>query len=423
MQLQTALQWEGFYDSAIDGDVGPGTRSAMAAWQAAKGYDPSGVLTTEQRAQLVASYTSAMDSLGLAPVHDETAGIDIMMPTAMVKKGAYQPPFAHYDSVGDSGVQVILISQSGDKRTLFGLYDILQTLDVIPLDGPREKRKDSFIIDGTSDTIVTHVEAQLTQAGNVKGFILIWPRGDEQRRKLVLTAMRSSFQALPDAVLPDSAGPGQHQSVDLLSGLTIRRPAVSATGFYFDGDGNVLTAASAVEQCSRITLDDDTEVKVAAKDPSLGLAVLKASELLVPMGYARLQPSVPRLGAEVAVSGFAYNGRLGAPVLTFGQIEDVKGLNGEADKNRLNLSATAGDAGGPVFDQSGAVVGMLLASNPPQGTVLPQAVRFSVPAATIAEFLSNNGFSAAAAEPSGDLQPELLTGVARNMTVHVACWN
>ena len=36
--LQRALAWAGFYESAIDGLYGPGTRAAMTRWQSANGY-------------------------------------------------------------------------------------------------------------------------------------------------------------------------------------------------------------------------------------------------------------------------------------------------------------------------------------------------------------------------------------------------
>ena len=38
-----------------------------------------------------------------------------------------------------SGVRVLLISQSGDQGTLFGLYDIMQTLEIVPMEGPRDR--------------------------------------------------------------------------------------------------------------------------------------------------------------------------------------------------------------------------------------------------------------------------------------------
>ena len=89
---------------------------------------------------------------------------------------------------------MILITQEGDERTLFGLYDILQTLEIVPLDGPRERGSVSFTIDGPNAQIVTHAEAQLTPAGKVKGFILIWPLNDDRRREMALAAMQESFQ-------------------------------------------------------------------------------------------------------------------------------------------------------------------------------------------------------------------------------------
>ena len=421
--LQTALAWDGVYTSGIDGAFGPGTRAAMAAWQAARGYEPTGVLTTRQRDELVGGYRAVLAGLGLAPVRDNTAGIEVEMPTALVAKGDYQPPFAHYNAKGDSGVRVILISQEGDADTLFGLYDILQTLEIMPLDGPRQRRERSFVIEGANAAFVSHAEAELTENGNVKGFVLIWPRGDERRREMVLTAMQSSFRPIPDAVLPDTAGDGEGQSIDLLAGLEIRRPDATRTGFYIDAAGHVLTAADAVGACGRITLDDEIEADVLASDAALGVAVLRAREPLAPIGYARFQPGIPRLQSEIAVSGYSYDGRLGAPVLTFGTFADLTGLNGEDGLSRLALAATPGDAGGPVFDGSGAVVGMLLPPADGSGRVLPEDVSFAADAPEIAAFLSDHGLAATAAEPAGDIAPEDLTRLARDMTVLVSCWN
>ena len=423
VEIQTALQWEGVYDSGIDGAFGPGTRNAMAAWQASRGYSATGVLTSRQRDDLVGGYRGVVNALGLRPVRDNTAGIAVDLPMGLLRQGAYQPPFAHYEAAGDSGVQVILISQNGDRSTLFGLYDILQTLEIMPLDGPRQKDDRSFSIDGANARIVSHAEAELTAAGNVKGFILIWPAGDDKRRQLVLTAMRRSFQPLPDSVLPDSAGDGAGQSIDLLSGLEIRRPDGSATGFYVDAKGSVVTAAAAVAQCDRVTLDGDVEARVAARDADLGVAVVTATEPLVPIAFARFQPGIVRIGSEIAVSGYAYDGRLGAPVVTFGRMQDVKGLDGSDRVNRLALAATPGDAGGPVFDGGGAVVGMLLPAAAPDGTVLPAGVSFAVPGQAITAFLSRLGMTPAVANQDGDVDAETLTGKARDMTVLVSCWN
>lgn len=422
-ELQVALKYYGFYTQRIDAAFGRGTRASMAAWQSDKGYEPTGVLTTRQRAELLDGYHAVLDSIGLTAVRDNTAGIAIRLPMAMVQKGSYQPPFAQYDSRGESGVRVILISQEGDADTLFGLYDILQTLEIMPLEGPRERRQNSFTIEGSNAKITSYATARLTSAGNVKGFILIWPTGDDKRREMVLSAMEDSFQVMGDSVLPDSIGDGAAQDVDLVSGLEVRRPEVTRSGFYVDGQGHVLTTADAVAQCGRITLDGEAEARVMARDAGLGLAVLEGTDALVPIDYARFTSGSGRLGSEVAVSGYAYDGRLGAPVLTFGRLEDVKGLDGNPDMARLALVATGSDAGGPVFDGSGAVVGMLLSDVAPKGQVLPEEVAFAAGAPAIATFLSGQGVSPAAADLAGDLSPEALTEKARDMTVMVSCWN
>ncbi|MEX0370656.1 MAG: peptidoglycan-binding domain-containing protein, partial [Tateyamaria sp.] len=54
--LQVALKWAGTYQGAIDGAFGRGTRNAMAQWQEQKGFDVTGILTTQQRAALLKDY-------------------------------------------------------------------------------------------------------------------------------------------------------------------------------------------------------------------------------------------------------------------------------------------------------------------------------------------------------------------------------
>ena len=101
--LQQALQWDGHYSGAIDGAFGAGTRRSMAAWQTARGYEPTGVLTTAQRRDLVEHYQSERDALGLETVMEDEAGIEITLPTALVEFDRYQPPFVHFREKADPG--------------------------------------------------------------------------------------------------------------------------------------------------------------------------------------------------------------------------------------------------------------------------------------------------------------------------------
>ena len=420
--LQIALQFFGFYSGRIDASFGPGTRGSMADWQAEKGFETTGILTTRQRAELLSDYNGVFASIGLAPVRDDVAGIEMELPQAMVAFDRYDPPFAHYTARGDSGVTVLLISQTGDEATLLGLYDIMQTLEIVPLEGERTRRNDRFTLTGENAAIKSYTYAVLTD-GTVKGFTLIWPAGEDRRFDIALEAMRDSFEPIEGTVLPEAYGDGAlEQSIDLISGLQIRQPLTSRSGFFIDGRGSVLTSVEAVTGCDRITLDETYVAEVVARDEALGLALLRPITPLAPMDYARFQGAVPRLKSEIAVAGYSYEGMLSAPTLTFGTLADIKGLRGEQTMKRLALVASPGDAGGPVFDTTGSVLGMLLPPARMADKQLPGDVSFATDAAAIATFLSNTGYSPAASDRAGALSPEELTRLGADVTVLVSCW-
>ncbi len=418
--LQVALKAAGFYTSAIDGAFGRGTRASMSDWQVSNGHEATGVLTTAQRQALMDDYNAPLISVGMRRITDEQAGISLEIPAAEVGFARYEPPFAHYDSSGDLGLRVLLISQRGDKRTLYGLYDIMQTLEIVPLEGPRQRSGDSFTLEGRNSRFTSFTQASLKN-GEIKGFTLIWPANDEARRARVLAAMQDSFERR-DGVLDDAAGADIQQNIDLLSGLEIRKPKMSRSGFFVSTDGAVVTTSDVVQGCTRVTLDHGYTAEVLARDSKNGLAILRPAQALAPMAVAELSGHSPRLQSDIAVSGFSYEGVLGAPSLTWGKLADVKSLDGNTDIARLELTAQSGDAGGPVVDASGAVLGMLLpqAANDRQ---LPDGVSFAVNAAAIRSALDSAGLSAKTQPAGSDLTNQALTRRATGMTVLVSCWD
>ena len=419
--LQTALQWEGFYNSTIDGLFGPGTRRSMAAYQTAKGFEPTGILSTNQRAELLAAYQAVIDSIGLQVYWDREAGIEIEIPTALVTFTRYDAPFARFDPTDANGPQVLLISQAGDADTLKGLYNVLQTLEIMPVDGPRTLRRRSFAIEGRSSKITSFAFAELVDE-TVKGFILVWPAQDDKRRQLTLTRMRETYAALPDVVLPDSAGVDvSAQRTDMLSGLTIRVPEISRSGFFVSSDGAVVTTTEVLENCERITLNDEARANVIAADRAKGLALLRPEEPLAPIAVAHLSTALPRIQSEIALAGFSYEGALGAATVTYGTLEDMRGLNGETGQTRLAVLAQPGDAGGPVMDLSGSVLGMLL-PDPGGQRALPPEVGLSITTADINAFLSENQVETPAQPVDPVADPLDLTIRAADMTVLVSCW-
>lgn len=423
--IQTALNWFGFYDSTIDGAFGRGTRASMTAWQESMQFEPTGILTTLQRNTLVANYQTEKASLGLQTVTEAEAGIELTLPTALVAFDHYEPPFVHFTAPnGSDALRITLISQPGDQSALFALYDTLQTLQIMPPTGPRERGERSFTLRGESASVTSEAYAELSR-GLIKGWIVTWtPEAELLPMGRILSTVKASFRGVGDRALDPGIVPmdGATKS-GLLAGLEVRKPRLTRSGFYIDGTGRVLTTADAVAQCGRITLDGLTDATVALTDAASGLAVLAPSTPLSPPAVAEFQLSPDRIGAELAVSGYSYGDALPAPVLTFGTLAATEGLDGQQGLKRLALTALPGDAGGPVVDATGAVIGMLLPPQQDKTRVLPEGVAFAAAGPTIATALQAKGITLTQSARQGALPPEDLAKSAAGITVLVSCWD
>ncbi len=419
-ELQEALEWFGHYTMAIDGAIGPGTRAAMSAWQETQGYEPTGVLTTRQRAELIEAEAAERAALGLETVRHAGAGIEIDLPTAMVTEDRVEPPFVHFEPVDGSGMRALLISQTGGRATLDGLYEIMQTLEIVPLEGARELRSDGFEIAGTSDDARAHLHATVT-GGAVKGYGLFWGPEKDDAAERIREAMAASFTPIDGTLEDRHDAPSLTPRADLVAGLQVRRPERAKSGFFIDASGRVLTTLAAVDDCERVTIDDNRDARVVLRDDELGIALLEAEDL-APAVHARFSAEDPRPGDEVAVSGFSFAETLSRPLLTYGALEALSGLNGEEGLARLSIEVERGDAGGPVLDRSGSVIGMLLARAEQGDRVLPSDVNFAARAPAITALLDDAGSGAETASSDRDLAPGQLNGLASDMTVLVSCW-
>lgn len=420
--LQRALAWFGDYKGGIDGAFGPGTRAAISAWQTSRNLDPTGILTTAQRTTLLKAYEADQARAGLRHVNDDNAGISIDLPLGLVSFSRYTPPFAHYDPANNSGVTVLLISTPGDQTTLTGLYSLLQTLAIVPQEGPRSLTGTGFDIMGASADRTTYSHAEV--AGHtVKGYLISWGKGHEALMSHVLAAMKDSFrstgpQALDASMVPLSVS----QKTGMVAGLSLRKPVIARSGFFVDASGDVLTTTEVLKTCGRITVGDRHTATVAMRDDQLGLALLHPKDALSPLAVAATALAAPGAQAQIAVAGYPYQGVLPGAALTFGTFDATQGLNGEADLRRLSLKAEAGNVGGPVLDDSGALVGMLLPAKT-GNTLLPAGVRFALGASSIATALAGKGITLPAAQPQPTpMAPEDLARLGRKMTVLVACW-
>ena len=422
--LQTALQWFGFYEGAIDGAFGPATRASMAAWQGALGLEQTGILTTGQRASLLAARDEEMAAFGFSTVTDGEAGISVTLPLALVEFDRYDPPFVRFRARGGSDLAILLISEPGGADSLAGLFDLLQSLEAMPAEGPRALTANSFRIEGSSPTRTGHAHARL-ESGAIKGWMLLSRPEYAERDARILKVLEDSFRASGNAALD----PGMVMLDDatrrgLIAGLELRGPRLARSGVFVSDEGAVLTVSEAAEGCARITVDHSIDMRLKASDPATGIALLLPVRPLAPPAIATLREGAPTPGDEVTLAGYPYEGRLPAPVLTWGRVEALSGLDGEKDRLRLSLDARSGDAGGPVIDAAGALVGLLLPHDArDSGRDLPDGVAMAANGGALSAMLTEAGITPRTTDAQDPLPPETLSRRARAMTALVSCWD
>jgi S1-C subfamily serine protease len=162
---------------------------------------------------------------------------------------------------------------------------------------------------------------------------------------------------------------------------------------------------------------------VTFRDDALGLAVLRPEQALAPLGFARIAPSPGRIRGEVAVAGFPFGGALSYASTTFGSISALEGVDGEDWMQRLDLSTGDSEAGGPVLDTSGAVLGMVLPGTAGQ-RMLPDEVTLALRSDSLLQAMAGAGVPLQTANAVGAaLNRDQLARLGADIAVRVSCWN
>lgn len=418
--LQVALQEAGHYSGAIDGLYGRGTRASMRRWQAANLYEQTGILTTGQREELMAQYYAILNDLDMRRVVDRAAGIAIDLPTAVVAFDGYTAPFAHYRSIDGSAAEIHLISQPGDRTSLYALYDVMQSLSIVPTDGRRKKNRNNFVLIGQNDEIISHTEAYLS-GGQIKGFTIVWPAAAEQQAERLIERMTSSFATTP-SVLAKGQGTTIEPGQETLGGLDLRQATAVVSGVFINQSGTVLTTSAISGQCEQISVLDDVDYELAHHAPELGISVLSPKTSVSPIGVGKIKAVANRADTGVSLAGYSFGGVLSAPTMTHGRIAATSGLQGEAHLDRLEMTHFASDAGGPLLGAGGEVVGILNARDMSSDRQLPGEVSFMTDNSAISSFLKERGVDHTLSVALSTKSALEIAKAAREMTVWVSCW-
>lgn len=203
----------------------------------------------------------------------------------------------------------------------------------------------------------------------------------------------------------------------------------SGSGIILSRDGYVLTNQHVVRQCDAYeVIDGKRRLKAAlqAVDAANDLALLTVKEEFSSWAPVRKDPE-PKLGEAVTVVGYPLVAVLGTnPSVGFGHVAATAGLRGNTAQMQISVPIQRGHSGGPVFDQAGNVIGVVVSKLDALKVAqrigdLPQNINFAIRGDTVRAFLEAQNVSFTASDASARLENTEIASRGAAVTVRVRC--
>jgi S1-C subfamily serine protease len=207
-----------------------------------------------------------------------------------------------------------------------------------------------------------------------------------------------------------------------------QRSGSSGTGFFVSTDGYVVTNAHVVDGCSNPQLISGlappVSARVLAADTANDLALLKGD--LMSNRAASLRVGV-KVGEGIAAFGYPLVGLLSTSGnFTVGNVSAITGLGDDTRYLQISAPVQPGNSGGPVLDQNGNVVGVVVSKLDAIKIAaaindVAQNVNFAIKATVLTNFLDASGVSYTTAGVGQPLQPADLAERAKSISVLIRC--
>jgi S1-C subfamily serine protease len=171
---------------------------------------------------------------------------------------------------------------------------------------------------------------------------------------------------------------------------------IFSTGFAVSRDGAVLTNNHVVAGCRNLRTRDGRPLRVIGRNAGSDLALLKADLAPHAVAVFRTGPT-PKLGDAVVAFGFPLPGILSSEGnVSTGVLSATSGLDNDIRFVQISAPVQPGNSGGPLFDSSGHVIGVVVAKLDALRVAratgdIPQNVNFAVHWSEVQAFLDEQG--------------------------------
>jgi S1-C subfamily serine protease len=208
-------------------------------------------------------------------------------------------------------------------------------------------------------------------------------------------------------------------------------PDASGSGFVVTTDGYVVTNRHVVNSCQSIAIRVDSSLVYKAQIVALhshdDLAVVRADATFE--GVASFRSGAPiRPGDDIVAIGFPLAGLLAdEPSVTTGSVSALAGIHNDPAILQMSAPVQQGSSGGPLFDASGNVVGIVVTKLNARIVAeetgdLPQNVNFALKGEIARSFLDELAIRYRSAPSTTRLGNADVGDLGRRVTVMVECY-
>jgi S1-C subfamily serine protease len=198
------------------------------------------------------------------------------------------------------------------------------------------------------------------------------------------------------------------------------------TGFYVSESGHIVTNWHVAKDCRVLQTANGAPLRVLASDAAVDLALLQVAGVK-PAAMASFSQADAVLGESIIVFGFPLTGLLASSGnLTTGIVSATAGLHDNPRHLQISAPVQPGNSGGPLLDQSGNVVGVVVAKLDAATAAslmgdIPQNVNFAIKGREVLSFLARSRMMPSVLASSPKLSTESVATTAAAFTVQIVC--
>ncbi len=199
------------------------------------------------------------------------------------------------------------------------------------------------------------------------------------------------------------------------------------TGFFVSGQGHALTNNHVVAGCDRVAsvLEGQMVPSIVVQiDRQNDLALVRTQvSQAVPFAKFRASPGI-RVGEDVVAAGFPFPQVLQNGLnVTRGNVSAMSGIGGNTANMQMTAPVQPGNSGGPLFDMSGNIVGVVASRLNSQAVKSEtQNINYAVQGAVARLFLESNGVRAMEVPSARDIKIGDLSDAARAFVFQIVCY-